>query len=140
MSGVFLSSGPRAGEGIFGPQRFPVQVATPQLIILGNQTVSQDPTNALLLKAGSVLGIITASGKAELVNSAHADGSQTPIGILASDVDTSFGDQLGVVYITGSFLVNNLLFGGTDTFATHQHNLALLNIYGETEVASGIGT
>lgn len=53
------------------------------------------------------------------MNSRATDGSQTLVAVLQDDIDTASGDSLAVVYITGSFLASKLLFGGTDTLATH---------------------
>jgi hypothetical protein len=68
---------------------------------------------------GSCLGIITATGKAVLVNSAAADGSQQFAAVLARDTETASGDQVVIAYITGSFLADKLLFGGSDSVDTH---------------------
>jgi hypothetical protein len=68
---------------------------------------------------GSALGIVTATGKAVLVNSQATDGSQTLAAVLDLDTETASGDQVVVAYITGSFLASKLLFGGSDTVANH---------------------
>jgi hypothetical protein len=68
---------------------------------------------------GSALGIVASTGKAILVNSAATDGSQTLAAILARDTEIASGDQVVIAYITGSFLKDRLLFGGSDTADTH---------------------
>jgi hypothetical protein len=80
-------------------------------------------------KRGSVLGIITAEGKAVLVDSSKADGSQNPYAILAEDVDATASDKVGPVYLTGEFNQNALTFGGTDTASTHNAALRNLSIF-----------
>jgi Bacteriophage lambda head decoration protein D len=96
--------------GIFGTQRdFPRQRI--RITIAGNQVANQAgaPTATTLLP-GTCLGIITATGKALLVNSANTDGSQTLAGVLRDSVETAAGDVVGaVMYLTGSFLANRLL-------------------------------
>jgi hypothetical protein len=49
------------------------------------------------LTTGTVVGIITASGKATQVNPAANDGSQTAAGVLVFDVDATGGDTPGVL-------------------------------------------
>jgi len=91
-----------------------------RLTVQGNQTASQtgacSPTTLL---RGSALGLISASGKAILLNSQATDGSQTLVAILAHDLETSGGDQIALAYVTGSFLADRLLFGGSDVVASH---------------------
>jgi hypothetical protein len=82
-----------------------------------------------VLKRGTVLGIITASGKAVKVNSASADGSQTANCILTDDVDTTAADVVMTAYASGSFNRLALIFGGTDTAANHETRLRELGIF-----------
>jgi hypothetical protein len=91
-------------NGILGSQRDAPRQRV-KVTIAGNQSASQSgaPTLTTLLR-GSALGIVTATGKAVLVNSAHTDGSQTLVGILESDVETANGDVSANVYLSGSFL------------------------------------
>ncbi len=49
------------------------------------------------LKTGTVVGIITASGKVTQLAPAAADGSQNAAGALLLDVDASAADKAGVV-------------------------------------------
>src|SRR5260370_17028982 len=99
---------------IFGAQDFHRQRV--RLTLSGPQTANQPkaltPTQLLM---GSCLGIITATGKATLVNSAAADGSQQFAAVLAFDTETASGDTTVVAYLTGSFLSDKLLFGATYT-------------------------
>ncbi len=52
---------------------------------------------AAVVPAGTVLGIITASGKVTPVSLAAGDGSQTAAKILYSNVDATAGDKLVTV-------------------------------------------
>jgi hypothetical protein len=109
-------------QDIFGTQRDgPRQLA--RITIAGNQAANQigTPTPTTLLP-GSCLGLISASGKAVLVNSANTDGSQTLVGVLRDCVETANGDVAATVYLSGSFLADKLLFGGVDTVSTHFSN------------------
>jgi hypothetical protein len=86
------------------------------------------------LTAGTVVGKITASGKLKKVDSAAVDGSQAPFGVLATATDATSADKTATVYLTGEFNINKLVFGGTDTFATHKVALRDLSIFGKTSV------
>ena len=49
------------------------------------------------LTTGTVVGILTASGKVTQLNPAGADGSEVAAGVLVADVDASAGDRPGVI-------------------------------------------
>lgn len=78
---------------------------------------------------GTVLGVVTASGQAKAVDSAAADGSQTPSAILAEDVDATTGEKAAAIYLTGEFNENALVFGGADTANTHRKKLREIGIF-----------
>jgi hypothetical protein len=82
-----------------------------------------------ILKRGTVVGIITATGLAVKVDSTHSDGSQTADSILTDDVDTTAGDTPATAYAAGTFNRKALVFGGTDTDAMHETRLRELGIY-----------
>lgn len=81
------------------------------------------------LAAGTVLGKITASGKLTPVDDAAGDGSQAPHCVLAEDADASAADAEAVVYYSGEFNENALVFGGDDTIADHRDALRDLGIF-----------
>lgn len=67
------------------------------IISEGNGTISRENVTLISgqnLKAGAVLGKITASGKYTAVAPAASDGSQTAVAILLSDTDASGGDKV----------------------------------------------
>lgn len=80
------------------------------------------------LVRGTVLGQITASKKYKTVNSASEDGSQTAMAVLAYPVDATDADVVGTVYWSGLFNREKLVFGGSDTAATHENALRDVNI------------
>jgi hypothetical protein len=88
-----------------------------------------------VLKRGTVVGIVTATGKAVIVNSANADGSQTADSILTDDVDTTAGDVVTTAYAAGTFNRKALIFGGTDTADKHEIRLRELGIYLQDNIA-----
>lgn len=93
-------------------------------------------SGAGVLKAGTVLGKITTGGKCVKVDSSKSDGSQTPFGVLAEDIDATSADVATVAYLSGEFNAAALTFGGTDTAATHKAALRDLNIYVRTAVSA----
>ncbi len=75
-----------------------------------------------VLAAGSVLGVITSGGKLKLVVDANSDGSQVPKYVLTEAVDTTGGDLTGQkkkLLASGTVRGSALVFGSTDTLATH---------------------
>jgi hypothetical protein len=96
-----------------------------------------------LLERGTVLAIL-ANGTAVTVDSTHTieveKGNTTvdvpdrdkPDCVLAEDIDTgaSSGDPISAVaYSAGYFIRNSLIFGGGDTFATHELEMRKLNMH-----------
>lgn len=111
-----------AVEGTYTPDRlhagdFPIR--TRNVTIISGQN----------LVRGTVLGKITASGKYNKSLSAAVDGSQTPIAILAEDIDASGGDKTGVIYISGDFNQDALTIGTAHTIASITDGLRDLSIY-----------
>lgn len=82
-----------------------------------------------LVRRGTVLGIITASGLAVRVDSTKVDGSQTANCILADDTDTTAGNVVAVAYTSGLFNRQALVFGGTDTATQHENTLRDVGIF-----------
>lgn len=54
---------------------------------------------------GSVLGLITASGKYKLSTNTGSDGAQTAAGVLIAAVDATGGDRTGVIIKRGPAVV-----------------------------------
>lgn len=86
---------------------------------------------------GTVLGEITATGCMCIVNSANTDGSNKLYAIAADGVDATLGIQPVPIYITGEFNKNALVFGGTDTSATHLDYAKQIGIYFKSNVTVG---
>lgn len=107
------------------------------LFTVGKQPTEMDGVNLKsgqgVVKRGTVLGIITASGQAVPVNSAANDGSQVPHSVLSDTTDTGADTNAApfpvAVYITGNFNTNKLIFGGTDTAARHVDKLRERGIF-----------
>lgn len=66
-------------------------------------------------KRGTVLGMITASGKYTKSVKTAADGSQNPVAILVDNVDASTADQNGGLYLMGEFNQNCIIYDNSWT-------------------------
>jgi hypothetical protein len=82
----------------------------------------------VLLK-GSVLGVVTASGKLLLAASAAGDGSATAVAVLNEDLDTSGGDKVYPVIVEGYLNETALVFGAGHDADTVRHALRAQGIY-----------
>lgn len=67
---------------------------------------------------GTLLGKITSGGKVIKSLTAAVDGSQTPYGILAQDVDATSADKEALVYVSGTFNAHKVILGAAWTAAT----------------------
>lgn len=105
-------------DNLFGGNVAPV-VADKATIVSG----------AGVLTRGTVLGLVTASGKLTIVDSSKSDGTETPYAVLAEDVDATSADKTCAVYLTGEFNIDKLVFGGSDTAATHKVNARKIGIF-----------
>lgn len=100
-------------------------------------TIADGATDFVL---GDVFTLTVAAGskKAVKVDSSALDGRDNPFAILAEDVAANPGADVThvPVYFSGQFNEEALVFGGTDTIATHRAALRNLNIHARTSVAS----
>lgn len=104
----------------------PDQLVTPNYPVLKRGGTLLTGTD---YKRGSVLGKITASGKYTLVDSTAVDGSEDPVRVLMDDVDATAADKKAPMAITGEFIEDALIFGGTDTIDTHRDAMQAVNLY-----------
>jgi len=82
-----------------------------------------------VLKRGSVLGEVTATGKAVLASKSAEDGSQVAKYILADDVDATDADVVAQCYVSGLFNRNALIFAEDNTAADHEDSLRQYGIF-----------
>lgn len=80
------------------------------------------------LVRGALLGKITASGKYVLSLSAAADGSQTPVAILAVDTWAQGADKATTAYFRGDFDASAITLGASHTLASVKAGLRANNI------------
>jgi len=106
---------------------------TPDGIVAQNaQLLLSEPVTVLTgqnLKAGALLGKITASGKYVLSASAASDGSQTPVAILVHDADATAGDVASLAYTRGDFKSSAITLGTGHTLASVKAGLADRGIF-----------
>lgn len=80
-------------------------------------------------KRGTVLGLVSASGKYTQCVKTAEDGSQAPVAILVDDVDASSSDQTGGLYLMGEFNQNRVTIDASSTIAEMKAALRLLAIF-----------
>lgn len=121
MQNLYEKIGEILPDNLIAGQEFP--------ILIKGVTLAK---NQGVLKRGTVLGIVTATGLAKLVDSTKTDGTQNADCILADDIDTGSGaattDFKATAYYTGLFNKNALIFGGDDA-ANHEARLRDLGIF-----------
>lgn len=84
------------------------------LLSEGDGTISRETITVASgqnLKAGTVLGVITASGKYAAYADANTDGTEVAAGILYSDVDASSADKAGVAVVRMAEVDGSILTG-----------------------------
>lgn len=59
------------------------------------------------LVVGSVVGIVTATGKATLLAPAASDGSENAVGVLVANVDATSADAKGVIIARGPCVLSD---------------------------------
>lgn len=82
-----------------------------------------------VLARGSVIGVVTASGKGMLVDKAAEDGSKVAKYVLVNATDTTDADVMAVCYQSGVLHRNALTFGGESTADDHAEELRTVGIY-----------
>ena len=110
------------------------EIYTPDNLFAGNVApvvadIATIVSGAGILTRGTVLGLVTLSGKLTIVDSSKSDGTQLPYAVLAENVDATSADKDCGVYLTGEFNNDKLVFGGTDTAATHKVNARKIGIF-----------
>ncbi|MCO7512392.1 head decoration protein [Serratia fonticola] len=107
------------GQNQFAPGMKSSVFVPDQLVSGPLQLVTDSVTIGVsgVLKRGTVLGMITASGSYIPSKKDATDGSEKPVAILVDNVDTTTTAQTGGVYLMGEFNQNRLIFDATWTVA-----------------------
>ena len=78
------------------------------------------------------IAVTAGNKKSKILKSGDVDGAATVHGVMANDVDATSGDEVGIIYNTGEFNANALIFDGSDTFADFESEMRQLNMHGKT--------
>ena len=101
-----------------------IETIQPGDLLVNDYPVQTQPAtiaSGQTLNRGAVMGRVTADDKYLLSASAAVDGSETPVTVLAVDVDASGGDIEASVYVSAAFDGSKLNFGvGIDAVATEK--------------------
>ena len=101
--------------GAWDASYYPDQLIAGDLkIVTDNQAVI---TGAAILKRGTVMGQITASGIYKQAVATATDGSQNPCGVLGDLTDPTAGNVSGGIYLEAEVNANALIFDPSLTIA-----------------------
>ncbi|MFT2790541.1 head decoration protein [Serratia sp. T13T92] len=119
------------GQNQFAPGMKSSVFVPDQLVSGPLQLVTDSVTIGVsgVLKRGTVLGMVTASGSYIPSKKDATDGSEKPVAILVDNVDTTTTAQTGGVYLMGEFNQNRLIFDATWTIAGLKAALRPLAIF-----------
>jgi len=85
----------------------------------GSEVYTNGTGGDLVLPEGTVMGRVTADGKLTPLKSAAVDGSETPVGVLASDYTVLDTESANVTICIGGHVdAEGLVFDGADTLDT----------------------
>lgn len=107
-------------------------VFNPDQLISGQLQVVTDTgiiAKAGILKRGTILGMVTASGEYVISKKDATDGSEIPCAILVDDVDTTTDAVSGGLYLMGEFNQNRIIFDDTWTTAGLKAAMRPLSIF-----------
>lgn len=113
---------PGVTHSVFNPDQLisgPLQVVTDTGII----------AKAGILKRGTILGMVTASGEYVISKKDATDGSEKPGAILVDDVDTTEGSVAGGLYLMGEFNQNRIIYDATWTAAELKSAMRQFSIF-----------
>lgn len=99
-------------------------------------TRTRQISGGAIFKRGTVLGMITATGVFTIATAAANDGSQTPVEILADDVDATGGAVPGGTYVMGEFNERAVILGAGITLDAARAALEQKNIYLKSSVSA----
>ena len=116
---------------------------TPDTLFAGSNQLPVSDGETILqgenVVRGEVLGKITASGKWVTFNLGNANGSEIPRGIASEDINAAASDMESVVYKTGEFNANALVFSADSLTEAVKNLLQDVNIHTKPNVdTSGV--
>lgn len=78
---------------------------------------------------GFDLTVAAGNGQYVACDSTAVDGTQYPVGVAADDINATSAARNVPLYLTGEFVDTSLIFGGSDTIATHVDALRARSIF-----------
>ena len=101
------------------------------------QTEQIQGKDAIALLKGTVVGLVTATGRFAAYDSGNVDGTEDIYGVLTVDYDnTAPVDSSAAIAISGAFNEDNLIFDGSDTKITTKKEARPLGLYWKTSLAA----
>ncbi|WP_413510002.1 head decoration protein [Serratia liquefaciens] len=128
------------GQNQFAPGMKSSLFVPDQLVSGPLQLVTESVTIGVsgVLKRGTVLGVITATGSYIPSKKDATDGSEKPSAILVDNVDTTTTAQTGGVYLMGEFNQHRLIFDATWTIAELKAQFRPLAIFLRDSIQSPV--
>ncbi|MDP8798312.1 head decoration protein [Serratia marcescens] len=128
------------GQNQFAPGMKSSLFVPDQLVSGPLQLVTDSVTIGVsgVLKRGTVLGVVTATGAYIPSKKGATDGSEKPSAILIDNVDTTTTVQTGGVYLMGEFNQNRLIFDASWTVAELKAQFRPLAIFLRDSIQSPV--
>ena len=100
-----------------------INTNTAKIFVWNNRYISAEYTNstydAVTIPAGTLMGRVHATGEVIPLASGASDGSQFPLGVLASDYTVDAGDTVSVsLCVEGDVVEAYVVLDGSDTMDT----------------------
>lgn len=98
-------------------------------VMTANVTIAK-LSAATTYKRGTLLGVVTASGKYAIVDSAASTGEKVASVVLAKDIEVGTDDVVATVYTRGIFNREKLIVKAeSDSASAHEEELRKVGIY-----------
>lgn len=98
-------------------------------VMTANVTIAK-LSAAATYKRGTLLGVVTASGKYAIVDSAASTGEKVASVVLAKDIEVGTDDVVATVYTRGIFNREKLIVKAeSDSASAHEEELRKVGIY-----------
>ncbi|MDE1478633.1 head decoration protein [Xenorhabdus bovienii] len=113
---------PGMTQAVFSPDQL---ISGPLQIVTESVTIAK----AGILKRGTVLGVIKATGEYVVSKKGAEDGSQIPSAILVDNVDATENSVSGGVYLMGEFNQNRIIYDESWTLSELTAGLRKFSIF-----------
>ncbi|MDE9557030.1 head decoration protein [Xenorhabdus bovienii] len=113
---------PGMTQAVFSPDQL---ISGPLQVVTESVTIAKSG----ILKRGTVLGVITATGEYVVSKKGVDNGSQIPSAILVDNVDTTADSVTGGVYLMGEFNHHRVIFDESWTLPELKAKLRTFSIF-----------